>query len=116
MRDIEFRGKRKDNGEWVWGDLNHLAYGIVVINDNIIVNDRTVGQYTGIKDKNGVKIFEGDIVMDTDGNVAKVWFDFGCFFTLRGMATKHLRNVADDCEIIGTIYDNPELLKEASNG
>jgi hypothetical protein len=50
MREIEFRGKRRDNGEWAYGDLTHLAYGIAAINDDIVVDDKTVGQYTGLKD------------------------------------------------------------------
>jgi hypothetical protein len=114
MRDIEFRG-RKDNGEWVYGDLVHLSYGIITINDDI-VDEKTVGQYTGFEDKSGVKIFEGDIVKDGDGKVAKVWFDFGCFFTQCGMATRYLKSAAEYYEAIGNIHDNPELLKEASNG
>ena len=138
MRDYLFRGKRKDNGEWVEGcgiiaTENWVSIFTVIddIDENssevneIEVIPETVGQYTGLKDKNGTKIFEGDIVdVLYDVNyigvaaerigVFEVVFHNGCFMKQKGGVQYHFIP-SDKCTVIGNIYDNPELLGGNNN-
>jgi uncharacterized phage protein (TIGR01671 family) len=116
VREIKFRGKRLDNGEWVYGDLlteypHHN--GATIVEHGCIyheVDPATVGQFTGLPDKNGVEIFGGDIV--TDGKFkGKVFWDD----TAANYAVYDPRQ-GSECawewyEVIGNIYENPELLK-----
>ena len=131
-REYEFRGKSKYNNEFVYGDLikihtkNGSGYGIQKlpyhINDNCAnpipdeIIPETVGQYTGLKDKNGTKVFEGDIIQWTIIKCQyKVLFDN--HITVWGYYFKDVHGdyvtfpSLTDKEIIGNIFDNPELLK-----
>lgn len=126
MREILFRGKRTDNGEWVYGVPTKDGRGEMVMVENIFeceeyncrganclyVDENTVGQYTGLKDKNGTKIFEGDIVLlKGDEEPYQVAFDESCF-QVYGSICYVMDNFYDhDIEVIGNIYDNPELLE-----
>ena len=139
MREILFRGKRVDNGEWIQGDLvQFLPHGIVRIvtqeppYKDAEVDSDTVGQFTGLTDKNGRKIFEGDIIHLEYSQVffggvyfgeytAEVSYKEGCFIT-DGMNNGDEIETPlsgfdnDEVEIIGNIHDNPELLGGESDG
>ena len=138
MRDIVFRGKRVDNSEWVQGSLLSLddgGYRIVtsslidfdsVASADMIcsyaVEEESVGQYTGLEDDNGKPIFEGDIIHCTarrDGANMVVIFENAEFRMV--LCEKYRKRIPDSgfydisCfgkEVIGNIYDNPELLEE----
>lgn len=132
MREILFRGKRADNGEWVEGDLFKNLYGGCAIRvcetydgdfylDDYKVAPETVGQYTGLTDKNGTKIFEGDICKNTKTgeNVSVKWHGTmaGYVWSKRKENNQYLFDFGelfrayDKYEIIGNIHDNPELLE-----
>lgn len=80
--------------------------------DKFPVYRDTVGQYTGLTDKNGAKIFEGDIV-EADGYREAVRFENGCFYPMGAyIARTGYEYDPDEYEVVGNIYDNPELLEE----
>ena len=143
MREIRFRGKRVDSGEWVFGDLVQLNDGRRFIVDNKFgacidgngnfinteapfvnkVNPETVGQFTGIKDKDKNGIYDGDIVKLCDTNpviyVVKTIlarYGYKVMFYYADDAKPANGCFLDRCEVIGNIWDNadginPELLK-----
>ena len=121
MREILFRGKRRDTGEWSYGSLQCFkGYSIfdTIWKNFITVNSKTVGQYTGLKDKNGTMIFEGDIVKTVEGPF-KVVCEHGAFWLYDELllSNDHLDFLGtyktEAIEVIGNIYDNPELLEVA---
>lgn len=123
MREILFRGKRNDNGEWEYGNLicsKNYAIGSqkFPLQKPVVVDSATVGQYTGLTDKNGNRIFEGDIIkVDsawTSGNYA-VEFDEGGFCAGRNFMQSWLMCGDFYGDVIGNIYDNPELLWDAAH-
>lgn len=134
MREILFHGKRADNGEWVEGILfnaeedtfiiphgNEYSYdpmeGLAFDVYGCKVAPETVGQYTGLTDRNGKKIFEGDIVTGWFNHEKIVGYIFyggnARFFIQRdGIYGIGLDNASNWLEVIGNINDNPELLGE----
>lgn len=120
MREILFRGKEIKTGKWVYGCFYYCkgtAYGatFIVVNDFgfIEVIPHTVGQYTGLTDKNGVKIFEGDIVKNSRDVGLLYYKEKNSAFTVKGWEYGYwLWHDKEDIEVIGNIYDNKDLLKE----
>ena len=159
-REILFKAKRVDNGEWVEGDLRHGGYTLndeeiyicpinIGLYENFPVIPETICEYTGLTDKNGKKIFEGDIVE----YITFDWFDChsivkfgeykqdgsggeyspndccGLFVNVNNftcpdwcenepeyfsnyLLQQNIKEINKICEVIGNIFDNPELLKE----
>lgn len=138
MREILFRGKDAYNGEWICGHLleqhdpvykAYIVFYFMAEQDNIHTDimqcdiyevlPETVGQYTGLTDKNGKKIFEGDILKgcyDDDNPeeyaVLVVFWDNGWRMHQNAAEPDFLEEFdCRICEVIGNIHDNPELLK-----
>ncbi|EDH0847344.1 hypothetical protein GCV63_09725 [Listeria monocytogenes] len=134
MREIEFRGKAlisieeldeigiKHKNGYVYGDLvdnSHIVTGILESNDEYIcietwcgIDSKTIGQYTGLKDKNGKKIFEGDIGWDEHNECyGVVKFEEGKFLYVWENIVEDLWEVADGIDICGNIHENPELME-----
>lgn len=134
MREFKFRAKKKDNGEWVYGNLLYKdgvvnIVSIIDIDDGCMecgcpivdyiynVDAETVGQYTGLKDKNGREIYKGDICKDSMGWIFEVLWDnenarfIGCQRKSRGDTYICYVGREPAVEIIGNIYENPELLE-----
>lgn len=144
MREILFRGKRTDNGEWAYGYYTKAMYFLNKKEMHIIfepdveafphceftgyeeVIPETVCQFTGLTDKNGRKVFEGDILggfLDEDYPEHKTivtveWYEY-MWVTRQGNCypdSLEESDVTDWFEVIGNIYDNPELLEVKQNG
>ena len=133
MRTIKFRGKTHGNGKWYYGSLLYsneinaaiyfqIGSGLVKTMDWVYVIPETVGQFTGLYDCNGNKIYEGDIVeWEKDGLMYVVRFWSGMFYAsvqecnegiLGGFPLHELTEYEyRKCKIVGNIFDNSELLK-----
>lgn len=126
MREILFRGKLEDCDEWVYGA--YIQKSNIIVDESGIdwaVTPETVGQYTGLTDKNGKKIFEGDIVkyrpeywckpMQSIVEYCSDKWNYPAFdlkdhdYEANGLQCAHEEGC---CEVIGNIHDNPELLKK----
>lgn len=139
MREIIFRGKRKDNGKWVEGSLlkqagEHISKDEVtpiecwicgMRGETALIAPETVGQYTGLKDKNGTRIFEGDVIrieFQQDFYIGEIyWADDFLGWVVKFLdgttpETMELINFYNTkyVEVIGNIYDNS--LEELQNG
>lgn len=140
-REIKFRGKRVDTGEWVYGYLCYLSYKAYIKDDSdkttnprridgttadirmVEVDPATVGQYTGLHDKNGKEIYEGDVVsFDDCTSTESGWWEQSCTgvvvwcnetvaFEVTDRLSAESYEVLDECVVIGNIYENPELLE-----
>ena len=142
MREIKFRGKRLDNGEWIYGSLlvSHFKddkkerYFITQFSGNYTfeheVDPNTVGQFTGLRDKNGRDIWEGDIFKEDGSGIVRSVFrvpgglafednpvPFGYdhrapVYPYSSIAEmQSVSWLSQCCEVIGNIHDDPELLK-----
>lgn len=142
MREIKFRGKRLDNGEWIYGSLlvSHFKddkkerYFITQFSGNYTfeheVDPNTVGQFTGLRDKSGREIWEGDIFKEDGSGIVRSVFrvpgglafednpvSFGYdhrapVYPYSSIAEmQSVSWLSQCCEVIGNIHDNPELLK-----
>lgn len=138
-REILFRGKRVDNGEWIEGNYNLLEIGsnlvpIIIPFQNLVkammsdvfmyqVDLSTVGQYTDLTDRNGVRIFEGDIVnvKTISGsfiNYVITWFNSDLCWVMQSLKDTSVKFRLRSCwefEVVDNIHDNPELLKGEPN-
>lgn len=127
MRDIKFRGKRLDNDEWIYGHYYEYQTSPFIryedYSDNASteidkeVRLETVGQYTGLKDKNGKEIYDDDLLKDKFGDIYTASWN-GCLYGRSKMGHRLrcdiIRKIEEEFEIIGNKHDNPELLNTPS--
>ena len=125
MREIKFRAKRTDTGAWVYGDIQHVhrintkeeaeqsgrRSEPAVRVANYDVDEKTIGQFTGLYDESGRGVYDGDLLSEYDNNVIEVvWHDAGfCYCNTNNIMPLRYLDV-EDRKVIGNIYDNKELL------
>lgn len=132
MRETKFRGKRLDNGEWIEGDLLRMnGHWFIFLDpapegiDKYAVDPATVGEFTGLKDKNGKEIYEGDVIRsplsEDKTRPHRIFYHTGNAAFMGALVDRkelcYLRLDQDwiykfEKEVIGNIHDNPELLKD----
>ena len=128
MREILFRGKHKADGKWCEGNLHidKQCVAIITPDDTPLgcygqVDPDTIGQYTGLTDKNGTKIFEGDIVKLRLLAAKMEWkgvceYRNGAFGLAWQYAGQRYCTFAGTCnaeyEVLGNIHDNPEMMED----
>ena len=119
MRTIKFRGKRIDNGEWIYGGIIFWSNGNYEIHNSLghfhRVDPKTVGQFTGLKDKNGVEIWESDLLYSefSDKTFEVTFYEGAWVLTNETTGEDGWRldsGTAEQALIIGNVYQNPELL------
>lgn len=119
MRTIKFRGKRLDNWEWVYGDSMKTQRSTLIVEEfeddgfrvsiktGYIVSPESVGQWTGLVDRHGKEIFEGDVVSNGVFKGTVEFTDGGYYPFSSSMGTFY----PDECGVIGNIHDNPKLME-----
>lgn len=139
MRQIKFRAQDVASNKWLYGDLRHHKNDVCIFEQGGTKGEQmkreTIGLFTGLTDKNGKEIYEGDILRSPSGNIVAVEFgykehivkhgrpqitdSFACY----GWIARNVKNGITDFfdnefaagEVIGNIYDNPELIAEDMN-
>ena len=139
MRTIRFRAQDIASNKWLYGDLRHHKDDVCIFEQGGMKGEQvkrdTVGQFTGLRDINGKDIYEGDILRSPSGNIVAVKFgykehivkhgwpyitdSFACYGWIARNVKKSITDFFDNefaaGEVIGNIYDNPELIAEDLN-